>query len=54
MKMAPHRLLYLNTLSPVGVNVGEGLGCVALLEEVCHWGWILRFQKVQAILPCTY
>jgi hypothetical protein len=20
---------------------------VALLEEVCHWGWALRFQKLQ-------
>ena len=23
----------------------EGLGGVALLEEVCDWGWALRFQK---------
>jgi hypothetical protein len=20
---------------------------VALLEEVCHWGWTLRFQKLE-------
>lgn len=23
----------------------EGLRGVALLEEVCHWGWVLRFQS---------
>jgi hypothetical protein len=23
----------------------EGLGGVALLKEVCHWGWALRFQN---------
>jgi hypothetical protein len=23
----------------------EGLRGVALLEEVCHWGWTLRFQN---------
>ena len=23
----------------------EGLGGVALLAEVCHWAWALRFQK---------
>ena len=24
-----------------------GIG-VALSEEVCHWGWVLRFQKLKA------
>jgi hypothetical protein len=23
----------------------EGLRGLELLEEVCHWGWDLRFQK---------
>jgi hypothetical protein len=23
----------------------QDFGGVALLEEVCHWGWALRFQK---------
>lgn len=26
-------------------TVWEELGVVALVEEVCHWGWDLRFQK---------
>jgi hypothetical protein len=34
-----HRLIYLNACSAVGRTVWEGLGGVALLEEVCHWGW---------------
>ena len=42
---SPHRLIYLNTWSPVGRTVLEGLESMALLEEVCHWGWALRFQK---------
>lgn len=33
-----HRLIYLNTWSPVGRSVWEGLGHIALLEEVCDWG----------------
>jgi hypothetical protein len=41
-----HRLIYLNTCPPVGGTVWEGLGGVALLEEVCHWGWALMFQKI--------
>ena len=41
----PQRLMYLNTWSPVGGNIWEGLGGVVLLEEVCHWGWDLRFKK---------
>ena len=32
-------------LVPVGGTVLEGLGGVALLEEVCHGGGALRFQK---------
>ena len=33
----PCRLICLNTWSPVGVTVWEGLGGVALLEEACYW-----------------
>ncbi|EDL00606.1 mCG1042685, partial [Mus musculus] len=25
--------------------IWEGSEGVALLEEICHWGWALRFQK---------
>ena len=38
MRMAPQGLIHLNTWSPVGGTIGEGLGGVALSEEVCHWG----------------
>ena len=33
----PHRLIYLNAWLRVGRTVWEGIGGVALLEEVCHW-----------------
>lgn len=39
--------------SPVGIGVGhimESLGGAALLEEVCHWRWGLRFYSL-ALLP---
>lgn len=28
-------------------NTSEGLGGVALLDDVCHWGWALGFQKLK-------
>ena len=40
-----HRLIYLNACFSVGGTVWEGLRGVALLEQVCHWVWALRFQK---------
>lgn len=36
--------IYLNSWSPVGATVWEGLGDVVLLE-MCHCGQALRFQK---------
>lgn len=49
MRMAPNNL-YLNTWSPVAGTVGEGWGGgMALLEEVYHWEWALRFQKTHNI-----
>lgn len=39
-----HKLMCLNTWSPVGGIVWERLGGVTLLE-ICHWEWALRFQK---------
>jgi len=30
----------LNSWSPVGETLWEGLGGVALLEELCHWGQV--------------
>lgn len=32
---SPHRLIYLTTWSPVGVNVWDGLGGMVILE-ICH------------------
>lgn len=46
---SPHGLLYLNTCSPVGRAVWEGLGSMALLEEMRHRGQALRFQKPMPI-----
>lgn len=38
-KNDPHRLMYLNTQSPVGGIVWKELGNMTWLEEeVCHWG----------------
>jgi hypothetical protein len=31
-------------MAPVGETVWEGLGSVALLEEVCHWEWPFPFS----------
>ena len=50
-----HRLVYLNAQSSREFNclkgLGEGLRGV-LLEEVCLWGWVLRFQKPMS--GCMY
>lgn len=40
-----HRLMHLNAWFPVEESVWKGLGDVALLE-ICHWGKVLRFQKL--------
>jgi hypothetical protein len=47
-----HRLIYLNVCSTVDGTVWEGLGGVALLEEVCLWGWALRFQRPMPFSVC--
>ena len=46
----PHRLKleYLVTREWNCLEGLVGLGGVALLEEVCHWGWTLRFQTPRA------
>jgi hypothetical protein len=33
-----------------GRTIWEGLRGVALLEEVCYWRWVLRFQKLMPFL----
>lgn len=43
--MGPKLQTYLSALSPLSGTVWEGLGAVALLEEVCCWERALRFQK---------
>ena len=46
----PHRLICLNAWSPVVGTVWEGLGVVALMEKVCHWG--LGFEVSKALCLC--
>jgi hypothetical protein len=46
----PHTLICLNNWPSVGGIVWEGLGSVALLEEVCHWAaW--KFPSVLSLPP---
>ena len=40
----PHRSICLNAGPKLVELFGKNWGCV-LLEEVCHWGQVLRFQK---------
>jgi hypothetical protein len=42
-------LTRLNTWRPGGGTIWEGLGGVALLEEMCHWEWVWKFPKTCAI-----
>jgi hypothetical protein len=46
-KNSPSRLIYLNAhLSGMHyLKRLEGLVGLALVEEMCHWRWALRFQK---------
>ena len=44
MSIAPMAHLF-ECLVPAGGTVWEELGGVALLEEVCHWKWALRFKE---------
>lgn len=44
-----HKLMYVNTYSSFGRTFGEELGGVILLEELCIWGWTLRFYKLLPI-----
>ena len=39
------RLMCLNSWSSVSGTLWEGLGGVTLSQELCHWGWTLRFLK---------
>lgn len=41
----PCRLICLDAWSPVSETIWEGLGVVALLEYIYHWGWALSFQN---------
>lgn len=42
----PQRRMRLNSWPEVGA-VREGLGCMALLEKLYHWGWALKVQSSQ-------
>ena len=46
----PFGLIDLKAWSPVGGTAWEGLGGIAVLEDVCHWVWALRFQKPKPFL----
>lgn len=39
-----YRLLYLDAWSSISGTVCEGLRCVALLDELCHWEPVLKFN----------
>lgn len=45
MRMTLHRVIYLNSWSPVGETVWERLGYMVLFGEICHWRQMLGFQK---------
>ena len=40
-------IIYLNVWSLVDGTVWKGLGGIALIDEVRHWGEDLRFQKLK-------
>lgn len=44
MKVSLNALYYLNIQSPSSGNVWEGIECIALFEEVCHWSGIWGFK----------
>jgi hypothetical protein len=50
-----HILILLNAQASAGETIWEGLRGTVLLEEVCHWGWGLKFQKPSQLLwLCAY
>lgn len=46
MKIAPIRHIESDTIRRCDLIGAD----VDLLEEVCHWGWVLRFQKLKSDL----
>jgi hypothetical protein len=45
-KNGPRRLIF-EWLVTTDWRYLKGLGGVALLEELCHWAWALRFQETK-------
>lgn len=45
MRMRLHRVIYLNSCSPIGETIWKRLGYVVLFGEICHWRRMLGFQK---------
>jgi len=47
-------VLIFEYLFPSGKTTWEELEGMALLEEMCHWGSILKFQKVTSLLVRSF
>lgn len=48
-----HRPIYLTIWPLIAGTVWKGLGGLAMVEEVCQWGQVLRFQKTLVCLTAA-
>lgn len=47
-----NRFLHLSSWPPVGGAVQKGIRSVIVLDEACHWGWALGFQRIHTVPVC--